>query len=290
MCLIKFSITLLKLKPLDFKEKYGNWAVVTGSTDGIGKEYAKELARKNLNIVLISRNLVKLNKTKDEILTLNPSITVKIIQVDFSMGKDVFDYIQTELQDLPIGILVNNVGILTEYPMYFDEISEKDLWNIMNINIASLTIMTRMIIVQMLKRNKGAIVNISSASNLLPVPLMSVYSASKIYVRYFSDAIRSEYKKTKLTIQCLSPSYINTNLINFDVSFKNRYFFPDAITYVKSAIATLGRIDSTTGYWAHDLQEFILLFIPAGLITNFVFFKHKAARKNYIKLKGKNID
>jgi 17beta-estradiol 17-dehydrogenase / very-long-chain 3-oxoacyl-CoA reductase len=98
--------------------------------------------------------------------------------------------------------------------------TEDSIWKILNLNIATLTIMTRMVIKNMLKRNKGAIVNISSASNMIPVPLISVYSASKIYVRYFSDAIRKEYSKTNLTVQCLSPFYINTNMVNFDTPFQ----------------------------------------------------------------------
>lgn len=79
--------------------------VVTGSTDGIGKEYAKELAKRNINIVLISRSIDKLLATKNEINSLNPNIEVKIIQADFSKGKDEIEKIDGMLKDIPVGIL-----------------------------------------------------------------------------------------------------------------------------------------------------------------------------------------
>jgi 17beta-estradiol 17-dehydrogenase / very-long-chain 3-oxoacyl-CoA reductase len=79
--------------------------VVTGSTDGIGKAYAKELASRNMNLILISRTLEKLEKTKSEILQINPKVEVKVIAMDFSKGKDIFSNIETELKDIPIGIL-----------------------------------------------------------------------------------------------------------------------------------------------------------------------------------------
>lgn len=82
-------------------------SVVTGSTDGIGKAYAKELAAKNMNLILISRNLDKLNNTKQEIMLINPKIEVKIIVADFSEGKDAFDKIRSHLQDIAVGILGN---------------------------------------------------------------------------------------------------------------------------------------------------------------------------------------
>lgn len=81
------------------------FTVVTGSTDGIGKAYAKELAARGMNLVLISRTLEKLEKTKDEILQVNPKIEVKIITADFSKGRGIYEKIEMQLKDIPVGIL-----------------------------------------------------------------------------------------------------------------------------------------------------------------------------------------
>lgn len=82
-----------------------NILVVTGSTDGIGKAYAKELAIRNMNLILISRNLEKLKSTKQEILLINPKIKIKVIEADFTEGENAFLKIRPQLQDMSIGIL-----------------------------------------------------------------------------------------------------------------------------------------------------------------------------------------
>lgn len=85
---------------------------MTGSTDGIGKAYAKELASRNVNLVLISRTLERLEKTKAEILEINPKVEVKIISADFSKGEQVFSKIKSELKDVPVGILGNEISFI----------------------------------------------------------------------------------------------------------------------------------------------------------------------------------
>lgn len=79
--------------------------MVTGSTDGIGKAYAKELAARGINLILISRTLERLEDTKNEILEFNPKVEVKIISADFSKGRENFAKIESQLKDIPIGIL-----------------------------------------------------------------------------------------------------------------------------------------------------------------------------------------
>lgn len=101
--------------------------------------------------------------------------------------------IETKLQRDPFLILfkclcinhqilfsVNNVGINYSYPMYVGEVPEKDLWDIINVNVGAATMMTRLIINDMKKRGRGAIVNVSSGSELQPLPLMTVYAATKV--------------------------------------------------------------------------------------------------------------
>jgi hypothetical protein len=78
-------------------------------------------------------------------------------------------------------LTVNNVGRQYTYPMYLGEVPQQELWDIVNINIGATTMMTRLILPQMQKRKRGAIVNVSSGSELQPLPLMTVYAASKVH-------------------------------------------------------------------------------------------------------------
>ncbi|XP_034183398.2 inactive hydroxysteroid dehydrogenase-like protein 1 [Osmia lignaria lignaria] len=276
-------------KPVDLRSKFGEWAVVTGSTDGIGKAYAKELAARQINLVLISRTLEKLEKTRNEILQDNPTIEVKIIVADFSKGKEIFAKLAEQLKDVPIGILVNNVGTQYSYPMYLGEVPEDQLWDIINVNIGATTLMTRLVIGQMQERRKGAIVNVSSGSELVPLPLMTVYAASKIYIRSFTVALRAEYSRFGITIQHLSPFFVNTKMNAFSDRLQvSTLLVPNAVTYAKNAIVTLGKMNSATGYWAHTIQKIFTLTAPENLRTKIGLFINRGFRQDYIKQKRTN--
>uniref|UniRef100_A0A8C8ZD63 17beta-estradiol 17-dehydrogenase n=1 Tax=Prolemur simus TaxID=1328070 RepID=A0A8C8ZD63_PROSS len=125
VCLVKcmrfFRCVLLnfwKVWPTPFLRSMGQWAVITGAGDGIGKAYSFELAKHGFNIVLISRTLEKLQDIATEIEWTTGN-SVKIIQADFTKD-DIYEHIKEKLKGLEIGILVNNVGMLPNlFPSYF---------------------------------------------------------------------------------------------------------------------------------------------------------------------------
>ncbi|KAG8239187.1 hypothetical protein J437_LFUL018379 [Ladona fulva] len=253
--------------PIDLVSRYGKWAVVTGSTDGIGKAYAQELARRGLNIFLISRNPEKLKKVADEI-ELEFGVETKILDVDFSLSRDIYPRIASHLEGIEVGILVNNVGFLNETAMPFSRMCEDDLWKLIKINIAAATMMSKIILPAMIKEKKGAVVNISSVAGMHPLPMIAVYSATKAYLYYFSEALRRECRSSKITIQTLTPGYVNTNLISTS-SYLRRggLSIPRAGKYVRHAIATLGVVDTTCGYWIHELQLWFASLFPRYIIS-----------------------
>uniref|UniRef100_A0A1Y1M4L3 Inactive hydroxysteroid dehydrogenase-like protein 1 n=2 Tax=Photinus pyralis TaxID=7054 RepID=A0A1Y1M4L3_PHOPY len=237
-----------------FNEKFGPWALITGATDGIGKAYSKELANRGLNIVLVSRSEPKLQVTAKEIES-QYKVKVKIITADFSNVPKAIEAVKRELGELPIGILVNNVGKQYTYPTYLGEVPEQELWDIININIGAVTLMTRFLVTRMQSQGRGAIVNISSGAECQPMPLMNVYAATKVYVKHFTAALREEYASYGITVQHLSPYFVNTKMNDFsDRLRETSLLVPDASTYVKYAVYTLGKINDSTGYWAHGIQ------------------------------------
>lgn len=110
---------------------------------------------------------------------------------------------------------VNNVGRMYDYPMPVGEVPEENLWEIINVNVGATTLMTRLVIGGMKDRKKGAIVNVSSGSELQPLPLMTVYAATKVYMNSFSEALRAEYSRCGLTVQHLTPLFVNTKMNAF---------------------------------------------------------------------------
>lgn len=113
-------------------------------------------------------------------------VKTKIIAVDFSKGSEIYDNIKENIKSLDVGILVNNVGSNQEFPDIFDNLSEEEIWKIINVNIGAVTQMSRMVIPLMKKNRRGVIVNVSSGTEAQPLPLMIVYSSSKVFVKNFS--------------------------------------------------------------------------------------------------------
>lgn len=257
----------LTLSTVPFTTRFGSWAVITGSTDGIGRAYAFQLAKRGVNIVLISRSQEKLDRVAEE-LRKTFLIQTKTIAVDFSQGSEAFEKLETELRNMKVGILVNNVGKQYEYPMFLAEVPKKDLWDIININVGATTQMTRLVLPGMVERGKGAIVNVSSGSEAQPLPLMTVYAATKTFIKSFSTALRCEYGKQGITIQHLSPLFVTTKMNNFSDRLQQKSLMvPDAETYAAAAVNTLGRLDQSAGCLSHGFQSFFIDLSPAFLST-----------------------
>ncbi|XP_042886004.1 hydroxysteroid dehydrogenase-like protein 1 [Penaeus japonicus] len=247
-----------KLWKKDLVKTYGEWAIVTGCTDGIGKAYTFELAKNGMNIILISRTAEKLQSVATEI-DKKYGVKTEEVQVDFSLGKEIYSEIERQIEGKEIGILVNNVGVITPHPMSFGEVNDHILWSHVNVNVASPLAMTKIILPQMLQRRKGAIVNLASIAGRCPIPLLQIYSSSKAFVDYFSEALGVEYRSSGLTVQTITPSYVSTNMTSYSEKiYKPSLAVPTASNYAAHALATLGYTNYTTGYWTHGILAWIL--------------------------------
>lgn len=163
-------------------KKYGSWALVTGPTDGIGKSFAFELARKGLNLVLVGRSPEKLKDVSDSIRAKFGKTEVRTVVVDFAGDlDDGVKRIREAIEGIDVGVVVNNVGISYPYARFFHEVDEELLENLIKVNVVGTTKVTQAVLPGMLKRKKGAIVNIGSgAAIVIPSdPLYAVYAATK---------------------------------------------------------------------------------------------------------------
>lgn len=255
-------------------KKYGQWALVTGCTDGIGREYARQLAARGLNIILLSRNQAKLEATASEI-ERDYRVQTFIIRADLSQGREIYADIAEKLKDKEVGILVNNAGVMYDQPSRFCNVPEQKLVESVNINMMAVMMLTYVVLPQMIKRKRGLVINMSSISAFYPLPLMAVYSASKVFVDWFSMALDVEYRSQGIEVQSLIPSYISTNLVRFS-NFLSRpsFIVPDAHRFVSSALDTVSYSKRTTGFWSHGLQYWATEHIPQwmwNINTNLMF-------------------
>ena len=202
-------------------------ALVTGASSGIGRDMARELDKRNFNLVLVARDKEKLEKVNNELKGNH-----EVICMDLSNAENC-----KKLHDMAgdIDILINNAGFGT-----FGEFTETDLdkeIDLINTNVTAMHILTKLYLKDMVKNNKGHILNVASIAGFMPGPLMCAYYASKAYVVRLSEGIREELKKNKsnVKISVLCPGPVDTNFnnvagVNFKLpSFSSEYVAKYAI-------------------------------------------------------------
>lgn len=175
-----YAFFLRPAKPL--KSRYGPWAVVTGSTDGIGKGVAFELARNNLNLILVGRSPSKLHSVSTSLKNRHPSVEVKTVVFDLAGDLPVgLQALAEAIEGVDVGVLVNNAGVAHPNSFYFHEDEMELYMEMVKVNLVALTEITGAVLRGMLERGRGAIVNIGSggAAVIPSYPLFSVYAATK---------------------------------------------------------------------------------------------------------------
>jgi len=261
-----------------YLRSHGEWAVVTGATDGIGKAYAEQLASSGLNVVLISRTESKLRDVASAIES-KYNVKTMVIPADFSQGTSIYDGIRRKLAGVDVGILVNNVGLSYDYPEVFLDLPDREqlFMNLMHVNCTSVTMMTSIVGPGMVEKKRGLVINLSSAAGESPTPMLTVYSACKAYVSYLTECLDHEYSQKGVRFQCVTPYFVCSNMSKIR---KASLFIPSATTYVKSALATLGREWQTNGYGPHALMGWATRLLPDCLVRSF-------ARKNFLAARAR---
>ena len=137
----------------------GTWACVTGATDGIGRAYALELARRGMPVLLLSRTQQKLEATANDVRALG--VECDWLAVDMSQGEAIYPVIKAFLHGYDVGFLVNNVGISYDHAEYFAELSAEKVQQLLNMNIQTATMLCHAVLPQMAERSRS----FSSASS-----------------------------------------------------------------------------------------------------------------------------
>ena len=203
-------------------------ALITGASSGIGKDMAKILNQKGYNLVLVARDIEKLEQTKKELeksVQNEPTIEnnkiekayknskkatnkIEIIQMDLSEEQNCIE-LANKVKD--IDILINNAGF-GDCGRFSETDLNKDI-SMIKTNVIAYHILTKLYLKEMKKKNSGKILNVASIAGFMPGPLMATYYATKNYIVRISEAIREELKKekSKVQISILCPGAVETN-------------------------------------------------------------------------------
>uniref|UniRef100_A0A3B4UGZ7 Hydroxysteroid (17-beta) dehydrogenase 3 n=1 Tax=Seriola dumerili TaxID=41447 RepID=A0A3B4UGZ7_SERDU len=231
-----------------FFTSMGEWAVVTGASEGIGRSYAFALAEQGMSVVIMSRTKATLDQVAKEIGDKTGQ-RVKVIVTDFTQ-ENVFSEIEGQLKDLNIGILVNNVGMLPSFiPSKFLDFAELD--------------QTTIVFCFFLHRGKGVILNISSGVAFIPFPMYTLYAASKVFVERFSQGLQAEYKDKGIIIQAVSPFGVSTRMAAYQ---KSNLVTLSPEDFVKSSLQYIRAGDKTPGSIYHIVLGWLLQTIPLKVL------------------------
>ncbi len=206
--------------------------LITGASSGIGKDMARILAKKADELVLVARDITKLEEVKKE---LEKETKVEIISMDLSKEENCKE-IHNRVKN--VDILINNAGF-GECGNFTKTNLDKDL-NMIKTNVIAYHILTKLYLTDMKAENKGKILNVASIAGFMPGPLMATYYATKNYVVRLSEAIREELKKekSKVQISILCPGPVATNF-NKVANVKFNLREADSMQVAKYAIKKL---------------------------------------------------
>lgn len=264
---IRFGIKLLRginyffLKTgANIAKRYsvGSWVVITGATDGLGKEFAMQFAKLKFNVCLISRTQSKLESVADEI-SKKYGVKTSTVACDFSQCHQpgFFDKIKEVTSTLDVAILVNNVGI--DSIERFDELSADYIEKTIVINCWAMTFMTKILAKQMATRKRSAVITLSSMIGLYPAHHYNIYSASKAFSDMLSRSLSREYNNVDFLSVC--PSEVSTPMTGNKPTDIWTIRTDQCVEWVFNDLAK--GYTRTEGHWKHKGQSLLTGAIPS---------------------------
>ncbi|KAJ3574422.1 hypothetical protein NP233_g1780 [Leucocoprinus birnbaumii] len=272
----------------------GAWAVVTGCTDGIGKEFARQLGKAGFNMILAARDVSRLNDISREI-ELMYGVKTAIQVVDFGKASGAkYAEITEELKQYEIGVLgkMNNVGTSWRFAPFFETPLDK-INDMIHVNVGASVQITYAILPGMIERKCGLILNVGSFSGAFPIPMLALYSSTKAFLAHFSSALAEEVRPHNVTVEYLNAYYIVSKLSRFR---QPSIFIPTPEAYVQSVLSKIslpcgsafsGRFNSSSPYWSHALLDWLFasLFgnVPRIVMKSLHFVHGQAMRRAIIR-------
>ncbi|KAH8157173.1 hypothetical protein CIB48_g11084 [Xylaria polymorpha] len=265
LSLLRLVLSMFVLSGTNLR-KYGGkgtWAVVTGASDGLGKEFATQLAAKGFNLLLVSRTQSKLEALQKELQAKYPGLETDSLAMDFSAVDNEGDYdrLAKRVDSLDVGILINNVGQSHSIPVPFTLTDNTEMENIININCRGTLKVTRIVAPGMQSRRRGLILTMGSFGGWMPTPLLATYSGSKAFLQFWSAAVAAELKPDNVDVQLVLSYLVTTAMSKVR---RPSLFIPSPKPFVRAALGKVGvgswhnTAYTYTPHWSHALMAWFV--------------------------------
>ncbi len=219
----------------NFLMKYGPWALVTGASSGMGAAFARHLAERKLNLVLVARREDRLQDLAHE-LEQKGSIQARVVPVDLSRD-DFMPTVKDATDGLEINLLVNNAGMEMTGDFLSNDLDAE--LRMVHLNCRAPLILTHSYGKDMKDRHRGGIIFLSSIVGFVGVPVWSHYAATKGHTLLFAEGLAEELTREGIDVLALCPGFTRTELMEFTQFGKILSMAPD--TVVRIALKSLGR-------------------------------------------------
>ncbi len=245
--------------------------LITGATSGIGEAFAQIFAKNGISLFLVSRDIQKLESVSKSIAKIS-DVPIQTFAIDLSEGDSANKVFHFAVEKgIQIDYLVNNAGI-GDYGE-FQYMDEQKIATLLELNVVTLTKLTRLFLEKMVQKDFGRILNVASTAAFQPGPLMAVYFASKAYVLHFSLAVAKELEKTNVTLTTLCPGPTHSNFAHTASIQKLKMFsdknLPSALEVAEFGFSAMmsGKKLAIHGFM-NRMKAFFIKFIPLDLILS----------------------
>ena len=243
------------------RERYGDWALVTGASAGIGAAFARAFARDGVGCVLVARRADRLERLAGELAQIY-GVGTRVVAADLATPagpQQVLDAVR----DLDIGILVNNAGF--GLAGRFDLQQAERLTEMVQLNCTAPLVLTSRLLPAMRARGRGAVIITSSVSAAQPVPYHAVYSSTKVFDRYLAEALWAELHGTGIDVLSLEPGPTDTEFQEVAGETPHPGEPPEAV--VAAALEALGRQPSVVSGWFNWIQAQAGRLLPRSVVV-----------------------
>lgn len=218
----------------------GDRALVSGASHGIGEAFARQLANRGVDLLLLARSTARLHELADELSGVHCDV----------LACDLTERLPTDLELGRVDLLVNNAGF--GYFGHFERQGADAALKMLDLNVRALTGLTHVVAPQMLERGRGGILNVASNAGFQPLPYMAGYAASKAFVISLSQALAAEYRGRGVTVTALCPGYTATRfhaLAGNPVLHPGLAQSPDEVVRVGLRALEAGRATAVSGWY-----------------------------------------